>query len=218
MIISIENINIIANITTALSTLGLVLVAWFALYTWRKEFIGQKKIELARQIMESVYDVQDAIIYARLDRSSTREIKEIEKWVNSEKLRDPQHMGVYPDRFHFWISHHRLAERRDKIEKFQNLANAASLYWDKEIFGLFYELSGYTLKIQTAAKDLYYNDTPQNPNDLMKIICFSDANDVITERINYIVEEFKLNLEPIYKDQRSKWKKLKKKASSARKK
>lgn len=205
-----KNLSAVISLIANFTTIGMFGVALVALHTWRKEFIGTKKIELARQIMESVYDVQDALLYARLNIYNHREIKEVENWVNAERVRDPQHMGVYPDRFHFWIPHHRLEERQDKIDVFNSLANKACLYWDKEIFKLFYELGECTLQVRTAAKDLYYNESNKNHSDLTKIIYSTGTDDQITKRINDIVEEFKLNLEPLYQDKQMPWKKLKK--------
>ena len=54
---------------------------------------------------------------------------------------------------------------------------------------------------------LYYNDTPQDPAVLENILFSNDPNDEINKRINEIVEEIKINLEPIYKDKQFKWKK-----------
>lgn len=202
-------ISELADIITALATISMAVVAGCALHTWRKEFIGKRKIELACQIMKSVYDVQDAILYARIGRISELDIKEVEKWVNSEKLRDPEHMGVFPDRYFAWVPHRRLAERQDKIENLQNVMNDACLYWGLELMQLICELSGYTLKIRTAAKDLYYNDTHQDPNMLQNILFSNASNDNINKRVNEIVKEIQVNLEPIYKDQQVEWKKLK---------
>ena len=200
-------INEFSGIITALSTISMAVVAGYALHTWRKEFIGKRKIELACQIMKSVYDVQDAILYARIGRINELDIKEVERWVNSEKQRDPEHMGVFPKRFHFWIPHRRLAERQDKLENLQNYMNDACLYWGLDLMKLIFELNEFSLKIRTAAKDLYYNDTPQDPAVLENILFSNDPNDEINKRINEIVEEIKINLEPIYKDKQFKWKK-----------
>ena len=131
----------------------------------------------------------------------------MERWVNSEKQRDPEHMGVFPERFHFWIPHRRLAERQDKLENLQNYMNDACLYWGLDLMKLIFELNEFSLKIRTAAKDLYYNDTPQDPAVLENILFSNDPNDEINKRINEIVEEIKINLEPIYKDKQFKWKK-----------
>lgn len=200
-------ISEISDILTAFSSIAMLVIAGFALHTWRKEFIGKRKIELACQIMKSVYEAQDAILYARICRINELEIKEVEKWVNIEKQRDSEHMGVFPERYFAWVPHRRLAERRDKIEKLQNFMNDACLYWGLELMQLIYELNEYVLKINTAAKDLYYNDTLQDPIILRGILFSNDTNDAINKRINEIVEEIKTNLEPIYKDRQFKWKK-----------
>lgn len=202
-------INEFSGIITALSTVSMAVVAGYALHTWRKEFIGKRKIELACQIMKSVYDVQDAILYARIGRINELDIKEVEQWVNSEKQRDPEHMGIFPKRYFAWVPHRKLAERQDKIEKLQSVMNDAYMYWGRELMQLIRELSGYTLKIRTAAKDLYYNDTHQDPSMLQNILFSNDSNDNINKRVNEIVKEIQVNLEPIYKDQQSAWKKLK---------
>lgn len=68
-------------------------------------------------------------------------------------------------------------------------------------------VAAYSIKIRTAAKNLYYNDTPQNPITLQNILFSNNPNDGINKRINEIVEEIKINLEPIYKDKQFKWKK-----------
>jgi hypothetical protein len=40
----ISDISTIANVITAITTLGMIGIAWSALRTWQKEFIGKKKI------------------------------------------------------------------------------------------------------------------------------------------------------------------------------
>lgn len=85
--------------------------------------------------------------------------------------------------------------------------NDACLYWGLDLMKLIFELNEFSLKIRTAAKDLYYNDTPQDPAVLENILFSNDPNDEINKRINEIVEEIKINLEPIYKDKQFKWKK-----------
>jgi hypothetical protein len=207
----VETLNAITNLVTAFATIGMLCVAGFALYTWRKEFIGKKKIELACKIMDTVCETQDALIYARMNRYSGRELKEVENFMKSTQAHDPEYTKIFPDRFWFMVPHRRLAEMQSKTDEFVNLKNKAYLYWDKEIFGLFNELYGYVVNVLTAAMDLYYNDTQKNPDDLVKILFDTGSDDPITKRINQIVEEFRINLEPIYKDQRTPWKKLKKK-------
>lgn len=202
-------ISEITNIVTATATVFMAWVAWVALSTWRKELIGKNKIELARQIMTSAYNIQDAIMYARTNRFNGEEIKEVEDKLNSEKVRYPEQISIHPDRFQFMIPHNRLAENQEKIDEFTHLMNKACLYWDKEIFSLFCLLRVCITEIREAAKDLYYNNALKKSSDLMSIIYSSGSDDAITKRVNDIVEEFRINLEPIYKDHKTPWKKLK---------
>jgi hypothetical protein len=55
----------IANIIAIIATLGMSVAAGFALYTWQKEFIGKKKIDLACQIMENVCNMRDLLFFVR---------------------------------------------------------------------------------------------------------------------------------------------------------
>jgi hypothetical protein len=154
-----EIISTISNVLTALTSIGTVVIAYSAIHTWRKEFIGKKKIELAAEIMLTVYDILDAMIYARLNRYSPSEIKDVERWMKTEKLRDPQNTDIYPDRFHFLIVNRRLEERQDKIDKLEKLSNQAYIYFGEDRFRLFQELHKCTLDIRLAAEKLYYNIT-----------------------------------------------------------
>ncbi len=56
-----EILNAITSLLTALATLGMLIIAWLALRTWRREFIGTKKIELAAEIMIGVLEFQDLL-------------------------------------------------------------------------------------------------------------------------------------------------------------
>ena len=202
-------IETITSIITAVATLGMVVVAWYALQIWRKEFIGKKKIELAIEIMRGVYDIQDLLIAARINRFSNIEEKEIMDWMQSEKLRNPQNTDIYPTKLHYLAPTYRLNKEQEKIEKLIGLFNKACLYWDEDILKLIQELHLYILNVRLASKELYYNPTPVNQQDLLRTIYYSSKDDEISKRVADIVEEFKLNMEPLYKDQRVKWKKLK---------
>ena len=203
-----ETAGLIFSILTAVGTLAMAGVGYYALYTWKKEFIGKRKIELAAEIMETACEIQDLIIGARLMVYARIELQEATDWINSEKLRDPQNTEVFPDRIAILIPHRRLAAGQDKIEKLRGFSNKVFLYWGMDMMKLIYDLTEYTLQIRTAAKDLYYGDFPEKHKEFLKIIYYDDANDEINKKVNDIIEEFKLNLEPLYKDKQTKWKKL----------
>ena len=126
-----------------------VIIAGMALYTWKKEFIGKKKIDLACDIIEQVCNIQDIIRYARSPAFYTNESNKINTIITS-------------------------------ITIFSNFL---------------YEYD-----------DLSYISKKEYEKDIW---CIGN-NDEIETKVQKIVDEFKLNLEPLYKDRLTKWKKLKK--------
>ena len=208
----IELINSIASIITALATLGMLGVAVFALYTWRKEFIGKKKIELASEIMVTVFEFQDMLMQSRINMYTSKEIDEIKKWldeVNYQKRLDTNSVSwpIYSDRMHCLLPFHRLNKNSDIIDEFSMLLTRSLIYWDENLFRLLQELHSFLGKIRYASEMLYEN---QGDADLQQIAFSNKPTDDLSTRIFEIGDEIKLNLEPIYKDKRSPWKKLKK--------
>ncbi len=201
----------IANIITAVTALVMTGIACFALYTWRKEFIGKRKIELTAEIMMTVLEFQDLLIQARLDIYTPQEIDEIKKWlneVNNKKLNIPNSMlwPMYPDRMFCLTPIHRLNKNFEITDKFSKLFNKGLIYWDENLLRLLQELHSFLGKIRYASEMLYEN--PEN-TEFQQIAFSSKTTDPLSKRIFDIGDEIKLNLEPIYKDQQTKWKKLK---------
>ena len=62
-----------------------------------------------------------------------------------------------------------------------------------------------------TSESLYSKSMPQDIVYAAKRISFDNGkdNDEIYVKVQKIVDEFKLNLEPLYKDRLTKWKKLK---------
>jgi hypothetical protein len=203
-----EIVSVIANIFTALATIALAIVAGFALYTWKKEFIGKKKIELAAEIMEAACDIQDLTLGARLNVYSQIELKNALDWITSEKNRDPQNTEIMKERLHLLIPHLRILAGQDKIDRLRSLFNKSYLYWGKDIMKLIYDLIGYTLQIRTASKSLYYGDFPEKHQEFATILTIQDGNTEFDKKVTDTIDELKLNLEPLYKDAKIKWKKL----------
>ena len=81
------DISTLTNITTALSTLVLAIVAGCALHTWRKEFIGKRKIELAAEIVVTVFEFQALLMQARIGLHTPQEIDEIKRWLEEVNLK-----------------------------------------------------------------------------------------------------------------------------------
>jgi len=206
-------LNTIANIITALATLGMAGVAGFALYAWRKEFIGKKKIELAADIMMTVMDFQDVLMSARIEGTIPMELDEIKKWleeVNFKKQDIPNAMQwpMYLDRLHCLLPIHRLNKSAEITDGFGAILNKSLIYFGEDLYKLLVELHSFLGKVRYTSEMLYEN--PVNM-ELQRIAFSRDANDPTSKRIFTIGEEIKFNLEKIYKDQQAPWKKLAKK-------
>lgn len=200
-------INVISTITSVATT----VIAGLALYTWKREFVGKKKIELAAQIMRSVYDIQDMFIGVRLPIIAKDELDDAYEWIKAETALHPGNADILPERLKYLVPHRRLAKQQDVVEKFRALQNQAYMYWGNEIIGAFVKLTSYNLKIMQASKDLYYGkDTPEYKPLYDTIFCKMKDNkiepdDKINKEIAAIIEEFRRNLEPLYADKRTKW-------------
>lgn len=57
---------IITDIISSIASVVTSVIALLALCTWKQEFNGKKKIELAAKIMYYVYEIQDLFINIRL--------------------------------------------------------------------------------------------------------------------------------------------------------
>ena len=202
----------ICSIVSMIASVATAVIAGMALYAWKRDFIGKKKIELAAEIMEAVYEIQDAFIYARCPAIAQPEIDEAIRWINAEKAKHPETTDVYPKRITYLIPHRRLEEKQKVINKFRTLQNKAYMYWGKDMYIAFVKLTDFNQKIMRASKNLYYGeDTPEYKPLYDLIFCdMKDgkimSDDKVNKEINEIVEEFRRNLEPLYIDKRIKWK------------
>jgi hypothetical protein len=102
---------------------------------------------------------------------------------------------------------HRLNRNSDITDKFAVILNKSLIYWEENLFRLLQELYSFLGKIRYASEMLYEN---QENIELQQIAFSNITTDALSKRIFEIGDEIKLNLEPIYKDKRMPWKKLKK--------
>lgn len=201
----------IANLIESAATVIMAFIAGRALYTWKREHIGKRKIEIASEIMMTVLEFQDVLIAARQSIINPMELNDIKKWleeVNANKQGVPGAVlwNIYTDRLIFLRPIHQLNKNSEKIDKFESILNKSLVYFGEDMYKLLVELHSFLRQIRYASEMLYEN--PNNP-DLQKIAFATELkNDDITMRIFNIGEEIKLNLEPIYKDQQVKWEKL----------
>lgn len=96
---------IVTDIISCTSSVATAVIAGMALYAWKREFIGKKKIELAAEIMHAVYDIQDLYLGARMPMIAKTEIDEAYQWIKSKKELNPDNVDVYPDRLKHLIPH-----------------------------------------------------------------------------------------------------------------
>lgn len=204
-------IDTIANIVTALATLGMAVVGGFAIYTWRKEFIGKKKIELAAEIMTTVMGFQDILINARIEITVPMELDEVKKWLEEVNLKKQNIQNVilwpiYLDRLRCLLPIHRLNKSAEMTDSFAAILNKSLIYFGEDLYRLLVELHSFLSKIRHASEMLYEN--PESI-ELQQIALTQNVNDPTSKRIFAIGDEIRFNLEKIYKDQQTKWKKLK---------
>ena len=201
-----EIFNVVKEILTLIIACAGVWVAWSALKTWKKEFIGKKKIDLACDIVEQICNIQDIIRYARNPAFFTNESNKIIKDFNKDKEEFKE------NKIHYLAAKYRFYNKKEEINNFFKLRNKAQLYWDKNILDLFNKLNEIIVSINTAAELLYESDDLDFKSRVKfeKNIWWNFKNDdEIEKNVQKIVDEFKLNLYDCYKDGLTKWKKLK---------
>ena len=79
------------------------------------------------------------------------------------------------------------------------------IYFGEELYRLLVELHSFLGKIRHASEMLYEN---MDNVELQQIAITHDTKDALSKRIYEIGDEIKMNLEPLYKDKNTKWKKL----------
>lgn len=147
---------IVTDIISCTASVATAIIAGMALYAWKREFIGKKKIELAAEIMRAVYDIQDLYIGVRMPMIAQAEHDEALEWIKAETAAHPGNADVYPERVNHLVPHQRLIKQQDVIEKLRSLQNQAYMYWGKEIIIAILKLTDYNFKIMQASKNLYY--------------------------------------------------------------
>lgn len=202
---------ITTDIISCTASFATAVIAGMALYAWKREFIGKKKIELAAEIMRAVYAIQDLYIGVRMPMIAQVEHDEALEWIKAETAAHPGNADVYPERVNHLVPHQRLIKQQDVIEKLRSLQNQAYMYWGKEIIIAILKLTDYNFKIMQASKDLYYGKDTIEYKQLYKTIFYEIEDDQINPydevnmEIDAIVEEFRYNLEQLYKNKRTKW-------------
>lgn len=140
-----------------------VIITGMALYTWKKEFIGKKKIDLACDIIEQVCNMKDLINQIRRPEYLPSELEEIRKELKERNIE------IKEDKIFYLIPKYRMRKHREEIESFLRLGNKAQLYWDKEILNLFIKLSNVFRDIMDTSESLYSKSMPK---DVVYVLLF----------------------------------------------
>lgn len=192
-------------VVEAVSAVTVAVCAVCALYTWRKEFVGKKKIEFAAEFMEKAIEIKDLISFVRNGWAAEAEKKEIEKKLKKE--------GCFYEsaKLSYLVPKWRLLQNDSKIMTFSNLRTKASMYFGEDALKIFYLINKIILHINFEAEILFKDSdflSKKIKQEYQKTIWASfDDEDKIALEFDKVVNELKSNLEPIYRDKKFKWKK-----------
>lgn len=205
-----EYFNIISNIIASISSIIVVIIAIIALNTWKREFVGKKKIDLACEIMEKACNIQDIIKQIRNPFCFSAETNKILEDLQDKNTNDSK-IPINENQLHYLIPIYRMEKCREDIDNFLKLKNKAQLYWNNNILNLFNEINKMLIKISISSKNLYRGHIKEQEvfNKYEKDIWDMGEEDIINLKIKNIINEFRLNLEPLYKDRLDSWKKIK---------
>lgn len=202
---SVDFFYILSLVTIAISLFALAYIASRFLSIWNKELKQKKRILLASQIMENVYDLQDIFLKIRDPFYFPSEAEEI--------LQDIKKYNYFPlkeNKVKYLIPFYRIKKYKNEIDKFKNFRYQAQLYWKEEVLSLFKKTLDLLERIECSSKMIYEYDLPKEEVEkYTKNIWNTKELDIINPQVQSIVKEFKLNLEKLYKPKRKVWKQIK---------
>lgn len=191
------------------SAVTVAVCAVCALYTWRKEFVGKKKIEFAAEFVEKAIDIKGFIAYVRNGYSSANEKEEIENELKKENKFVPNGNVAY------LVPKYRILKNDENIRSFYALRTKAFMYFGKSALKIYDVVRSDFIKIKLSSEALYKNTyynylkDEKEKQDIAVIWASYNSDDKMDQEIEKVVEELKLNLEPLYQDKTFKWKTLK---------
>lgn len=172
-------------------------IAARGLFTWREQVVEAPKIELARKIMESFYNVIDAIKYLRRNLRSQYHEK-IRQYFNQKDLNDTQCGYLEPL--------YEIHQNRELFIEFEKLKNKAKVNFGNDLDDCFMGIIEIINKIEYASRELcsYYDKNCSNDErdrDLIKKYrqtIYQRENDKINQILNHTVEKVEKYLKPLY--------------------
>ena len=193
--------GIIKTIELGLTAFG-CYVAWRALSTWREQVIDTPKIELAREIMESFYDMADIIKSTRRNLISFSP-DFIRKHYSNDTLTDNQTGYLY--RLYL------IDSNSEKINKFHYLKNKARTVFSEDLMQHFLEVIRIINRIDSALREKASKefDEDKEYTKMLNETIFKQKNDEINQKLEQIIKEVEYNLKPLYASKIIKWHKIK---------
>lgn len=201
-------INIFEKVATFVLGFWGISVALRGLQTWRAQVIEEPKIKLARDIVESFYNMKRCFHNIRRPYTSCN-LEEMQHYFKREDISEFQASYLY--RIYLLETQY-----EPKILQFQDLREKAKVYYTTDIQPCFDSIMEMINRFQhaciTYVKDLDAKEnhklSPKYMSKLNDLIHETDDNDELNKKIDAIIQEVEYNLKPIYASKTITWKKL----------
>ncbi len=191
----------------ASSALTVAICAVCALYTWRKEFVGKRKIEFAAEFVEKAINMKDFIAYVRNGWATEAEEKEVEIKLKEERA------FYEKSRLSYLVPKLRIIKNDDMLKNFYDLRSKVLTYFGKDALKIFDLLRTTIIDININSDILFEDASSLSQEERLKyqktIWAPLSKNDRIGCAFERTIDELNINLEPVYQDKKFKWKKLK---------
>ncbi len=167
-------------------------IATKGLNTWREQIIEQPKIELAREVMETFYNVVDIIknIRRNFRESCTDEIR---KYFKIENLTEAQCLCLEP--------YYEIQQNMDVFLQFEKLKNKARVNYGNILNESFLDIISIINEIKTASRNLYKDCEKELAYDEFRInqkIVYQSKDDEINNRLDKVIKTAENYLKPLY--------------------
>lgn len=173
------------------------LIAKEGLSTWKNQVIETPKIELAREIMESFYNVTDLIKDVRRNMRSI-DIDKLQEYFSKTKLNEIQ--------CRFLEHLYEINQSSELLINFQKLKNKAKVNFEDNLDDDFVKIIRIINEIKEASSELchYYRDEKEAEKlyhteiENYKKTLYQRDNDKINNTLKLIIEDVEKKLKPIY--------------------
>ena len=200
-----DTVKLIIEILSALSIAAASLVAIYGINTWRREFQGKRKIELAEDVLALFYEARDSIRAIRnpfgySGEGSTRKAQENES-PREKEARDRAYVAIerFQKREEVFNKLHTIRYRfmarfgRDKGEAFDDIRKVVnrillSARWLSDL---------YVHEMHVVRDEERLNKHRENVEKYQKIFWEFDDNDEINTEVNRIIANMEVICEPI---------------------